>query len=325
MSDSDSEEDEGGESRAAPFSLAGFLFGNINEQGQLEGEGLLDQVGASPGWGLLVRGGRGEGRGGWLASRVKVKGARGTVGGAELKGGGGHLSSWVELEWGAQGKGVKKHLAGLGHWSGDLITEITASEDDASESDGAQLDEEGWVKSTEDAVDYSDITEVAEDESRRYRQAMGNLQPFQRADDDDDDDYDADSEDIDSKLMPPPPPPPGPMRKEDEKDESASGSEDNDGIILPSIIAPSSAALEKNDFSSSSDSESESGSQDSRKAESSDSRLTLPLAGIMQQDTTKQLPSVTDLFPEFRPGKVGQCEQSKFHARGKYHNRDIQT
>uniref|UniRef100_A0A670JE81 Transcription initiation factor TFIID subunit n=1 Tax=Podarcis muralis TaxID=64176 RepID=A0A670JE81_PODMU len=175
----------------------------------------------------------------------------------------------------------KKHLAGLGALGlGSLITEITASEDDASESDGAQLDEEGWVKSTEDAVDYSDITEVAEDESRRYRQAMGNLQPFQRADDDDDDDYDADSEDIDSKLMPPPPPPPGPMRKEDEKDES------------------------KNDFSSSSDSESESGSQDSRKAESSDSRLTLPLAGIMQQDTTKQLPSVTDLFPEFRPGKV---------------------
>uniref|UniRef100_A0A670JF70 Transcription initiation factor TFIID subunit n=1 Tax=Podarcis muralis TaxID=64176 RepID=A0A670JF70_PODMU len=241
MSDSDSEEDEGGESRAAPFSLAGFLFGNINEQGQLEGEGLLDQE-------------------------------------------------------------SKKHLAGLGALGlGSLITEITASEDDASESDGAQLDEEGWVKSTEDAVDYSDITEVAEDESRRYRQAMGNLQPFQRADDDDDDDYDADSEDIDSKLMPPPPPPPGPMRKEDEKDER---SEDNDGIILPSIIAPSSAALEKNDFSSSSDSESESGSQDSRKAESSDSRLTLPLAGIMQQDTTKQLPSVTDLFPEFRPGKV---------------------
>lgn len=38
----------------------------------------------------------------------------------------------------------------------------------------------GWVKSTEDAVDYSDITEVAEDESRRYRQAMGHLHPVQR-------------------------------------------------------------------------------------------------------------------------------------------------
>lgn len=49
MSDSDSEEDAGDgcdERGATPFSLAGFLFGNINEQGQLEGEGLLDQVGA---------------------------------------------------------------------------------------------------------------------------------------------------------------------------------------------------------------------------------------------------------------------------------------
>lgn len=38
----------------------------------------------------------------------------------------------------------------------------------------------GWVKSTEDAVDYSDINEVAEDESRRYKQAMGSLQPARR-------------------------------------------------------------------------------------------------------------------------------------------------
>lgn len=48
MSDSESEEEGGGGGRAAPFSLAGFLFGNINEQGQLEGEGLLDQVGSGP-------------------------------------------------------------------------------------------------------------------------------------------------------------------------------------------------------------------------------------------------------------------------------------
>ncbi|XP_026540133.1 transcription initiation factor TFIID subunit 1 isoform X1 [Notechis scutatus] len=245
MSDSESEEEAGGGGgrRAAPFSLAGFLFGNINEQGQLEGEGLLDQE-------------------------------------------------------------SKKHLAGLGALGlGSLITEITASEDDASEADGAQLDEEGWVKSTEDAVDYSDITEVAEDESRRYRQAMGNLHPVRRADDNEDD-YDADSEDIDSKLMPPPPPPPVPLKKEDEKEAEASGPEEGDGIILPSIIAPSSAALEKMDFSSSSDSESETGSQDSRKADLKEGKLTLPLAGIMQRDATKQLPSVTALFPEFRPGKV---------------------
>uniref|UniRef100_A0A8C6JS07 Transcription initiation factor TFIID subunit n=1 Tax=Melopsittacus undulatus TaxID=13146 RepID=A0A8C6JS07_MELUD len=216
MSDSESEEEaEGG--RAEPFSLAGFLFGNINEAGQLEGDSVLD-------------------------------------------------------------KESKKHLAGLGVLGlGNLITEITASEEDSPESDGAHLDEEGWVKSTEDAVDYSDINEVAEDESRRYKQAMGSLQPVRRPDEDEDD-YDADCEDIDSKLMPPPPPPPVPGKKEDEKDTV--------------------------DFSSSSDSESEMGPQEARQAESKEGKLTLPLAGIMQRDATKQLPSVTELFPEFRPGKV---------------------
>ena len=79
--------------------------------------------------------------------------------------------------------------------------------------------------------------------------------------------------------------------------------EEGDGIILPSIIAPSSG--DKVDFSSSSDSEPETdrvgpglgpgGSPDS---------LTLPLAGIMQKDAAKALPGVTELFPVFRPGKV---------------------
>ncbi|NWY49566.1 TAF1 factor, partial [Chionis minor] len=242
MSDSESEEEADG-GRAEPFSLAGFLFGNINEAGQLEGDSVLD-------------------------------------------------------------KESKKHLAGLGVLGlGNLITEITASEEDSPEADGVQLDEEGWVKSTEDAVDYSDINEVAEDESRRYKQAMGSLQPVRRPDEDEDD-YDADCEDIDSKLMPPPPPPPVPGKKEDEKDGAATVSEDGDGIILPSIIAPSSAASDKVDFSSSSDSESEMGPQEARQAESKEGKLTLPLAGIMQRDATKQLPSVTELFPEFRPGKV---------------------
>nr|XP_033801420.1 transcription initiation factor TFIID subunit 1 isoform X4 [Geotrypetes seraphini] len=232
MSDSESDEER-------PFSLTGFLFGNINEDGQLEDDTVLD-------------------------------------------------------------KESKKHLAGLGALGlGNLITEITASA--ADETEGVNVDDDGWIKSTEDAIDYSDINEVAEDESRRYKQAMENLQPKQKSDDDDD--YDADCEDIDSKLMPPPPPPPVSSRREDEKG-LGTNSEDTDGIILPSIIAPSSAVSEKIDFSSSSDSESEMGSQESRQDQVKEGKLTLPLAGIMQRDATKQLPSVTDLFPEFRPGKV---------------------
>uniref|UniRef100_A0A3Q1CES4 Transcription initiation factor TFIID subunit 1 n=1 Tax=Amphiprion ocellaris TaxID=80972 RepID=A0A3Q1CES4_AMPOC len=224
MSDSDSDEDQD-----RPFSLTGFLFGNINEDGQLEDDSVLDNE-------------------------------------------------------------SKKHLAGLGSLGlGSLITEITANEDDDKEEnrDSGSVDAEGWVKSTDDAVDYSDISEVAEDETKKYRQAMGSLQPSRKTDDEDD--YDADCEDIDSKLMPPPPPPIG---------------EDGDGIILPSIIAPSSTG-DKVDFSSSSDSESET----DRPCQGSGAggppdRLNLPLAGIMQKDAAKSLPGVTELFPEFRPGRV---------------------
>lgn len=39
MSDSDSDEEHG-----RPFSLTGFLFGNINEDGQLEDDSVLDTV-----------------------------------------------------------------------------------------------------------------------------------------------------------------------------------------------------------------------------------------------------------------------------------------
>lgn len=82
--------------------------------------------------------------------------------------------------------------------------------------------------------------------------------------------------------------------------------DENDGIILPSIIAPSSSS-DKVEFSSSSDSESETDRQVSRIRTSEsqkEDKLTLPLAGIMQHDSTKLLPNVTELFPEFRPGQV---------------------
>uniref|UniRef100_A0A1A8M2C2 Transcription initiation factor TFIID subunit n=1 Tax=Nothobranchius pienaari TaxID=704102 RepID=A0A1A8M2C2_9TELE len=242
MSDSDSDEDQD-----RPFSLTGFLFGNINEDGQLEGDSVLDNE-------------------------------------------------------------SKKHLAGLGSLGlGSLITEITANEDEEKEEhrDPGSVDSEGWVKSTDDAVDYSDISEVAEDETKKYYQAMGSLQPSRKTDDEDD--YDADCENIDSKLMPPPPPPsiPTAAKKEEPSTQSTNAaSEDSDGIILPSIIAPSSTG-DKVDFSSSSDSESETDRpcQGSGRGGPPD-MLTLPLAGIMQKDAAKALPGVTELFPEFRPGKV---------------------
>ncbi|XP_056093764.1 transcription initiation factor TFIID subunit 1 isoform X2 [Rhinichthys klamathensis goyatoka] len=241
MSDSDSDEDQD-----RPFHLTGFLFGNINENGQLEDDSVLDTE-------------------------------------------------------------SKKHLAGLGSLGlGSLITEITASEEETAEQeqDQSNTDAEGWVRSTDDAVDYSDISEVAEDETRKYRQAMGNLQPSRKMDEEDD--YDADCEDVDAKLMPPPPPPSLsiPTKKEDTPTQNSSVTDEADGIILPSIIAPSSVG-DKVDFSSSSDSESESDRPSQGSGTGGQAGcLTLPLAGIMQKDAAKALPGVTELFPEFRPGKV---------------------
>uniref|UniRef100_A0A6Q2YD70 Transcription initiation factor TFIID subunit n=1 Tax=Esox lucius TaxID=8010 RepID=A0A6Q2YD70_ESOLU len=212
MSDSDSDEDQD-----RPFSLTGFLFGNINEDGQLEGDSVLDTE-------------------------------------------------------------SKKHLAGLGSLGlGNLITEITASEEDDPDGEG----DTGWVKNDVDAVDYSDISEVAEDETKKYRQAMGNLQPARRTGADEDD-YDADCEDIDAKLMPPPPPPSLPTLGGKKEDSS------------PTV-----------DFSSSSDSESETDRPSTGSGSGGPpASLSLPLAGIMQKDAAKALPGVTQLFPEFRPGKV---------------------
>uniref|UniRef100_A0A2K6M8F2 Transcription initiation factor TFIID subunit 1 n=1 Tax=Rhinopithecus bieti TaxID=61621 RepID=A0A2K6M8F2_RHIBE len=195
----------------------------------------------------------------------------------------------------------RKHLAGLGALGlGSLITELTANEE-LTGTAGTLVNDEGW--STEEAVDYSDINEVAEDESQKYQQTMGSLQPLRHSDYDEDD-YDANCEDSDCKLMPPPPPPRGPMKKDKYQDAITCVSENGEGIILPSIIAPSFLASEKVDFSSYSDSESEMGPQEATQAESEDGKLTLPLTGIMQHDATKLLPSVTELFPEFRPGKV---------------------
>lgn len=49
MSDSDSDEDQD-----RPFSLTGFLFGNINEDGQLEDDSVLDNVSV---WCILIMNG----------------------------------------------------------------------------------------------------------------------------------------------------------------------------------------------------------------------------------------------------------------------------
>lgn len=174
MSDSESEEEADG-GCPEPFSLAGFLFGNINEAGQLEGDSVLDKVG--------LRGGAASARPGLAWPAVPAEGGernrspRGAAPGrarrgcrwARLRGRPGEASvgqpagryragvsgagpgparrgrwSFPAGTWLCSLQESKKHLAGLGVLGlGNLITEITASEEDSPEADGAHLDEEG--------------------------------------------------------------------------------------------------------------------------------------------------------------------------------------
>ncbi|XP_053230866.1 transcription initiation factor TFIID subunit 1 [Podarcis raffonei] len=268
MSDTDSEEAAAAAAAAAkPFSLAAFHFGNINDHGQLEGEENFDEE-------------------------------------------------------------TKKRLADLGAMDlGSYITEATAGEYDASVVDEAHMDEEGWVKSNDNAVDYSDITELVEDDVHSG-QAVCSPQLVVRAGkrwqmvssvafgitdlfliklvpaalmsvlvlscSSSLESYTfnncnpgfcsccgvsvSGSEEISSRLMTPSPPPPPAL---EEQDTTYFGNEDSENAMqLPTISSSESEQQSKEDKS------------------------TFPLAGIMQQDATEQLPSATDLFPEFRPGKA---------------------
>uniref|UniRef100_A0A670KHK3 Bromo domain-containing protein n=1 Tax=Podarcis muralis TaxID=64176 RepID=A0A670KHK3_PODMU len=86
------------------------------------------------------------------------------------------------------------------------------------------------------------------------------------------------SEETSSRLMAPSPPHPALVKEAEEQDTTYFGAEN--AIQQPTISSSESEQQSKEDKS------------------------TFPLAGIMQQDATKQLPSATDLFPEFRPGKA---------------------
>lgn len=109
MSDSDSEDDQD-----RPFSITGFLFGNINEDGQLEDDSVLDNVSV-----VYQR----------LIHRLVVYQFI--------------LCLSINL---VSPQESKKHLAGLGTLGlGSLITEITANEEEGQDEnkDSTAVDAEG--------------------------------------------------------------------------------------------------------------------------------------------------------------------------------------
>uniref|UniRef100_UPI00358DE281 transcription initiation factor TFIID subunit 1-like isoform X2 n=1 Tax=Myxine glutinosa TaxID=7769 RepID=UPI00358DE281 len=298
MSDSEGE-GEGAES-GCPFSLTAFLFGNVGEDGELEDDSVLDTE-------------------------------------------------------------CRKHLSELGALGlGSLIKEITAAESDSlvtedgdtkteekedhehgcekrdameTNEESAGQDSDGWVQSSPSAVDYSDISEVVEDEGMG-KIRLG-LQPSTHKEVTLDEDYDADCDeeegegevvsekggegDRDAQLMPPPPPPPPPPPLP--PTPTTLPSSDDAGPEGQQVIAPPAKRLRPQNSDSDSDSDSGTGTvgadggceadvssecPDGQEvsSEQQDGDLNLPLAGIVHRDEGDPLPSVTELFPEFRPGKV---------------------
>ncbi|XP_070554018.1 transcription initiation factor TFIID subunit 1-like [Ptychodera flava] len=240
--DSDEEYDEG-----TRLSLAGFLFGNIDEKGELE-EDILDQE-------------------------------------------------------------SKRHLCQLSHLSGfgSLVKEIT-DDTDAKDDDSSydSHDDSEQVAADETAVDYSDINELVEDEEdTKYREAMNTVAASASGGaDDDDDDYDADDDDTsdkktkptsDAELMPPPPVKGPTPTFENQKEQDAHS---DSQLTEPSTTGVNSGnSSHGQDVAAVADKKADSAT----KAGTVTGSIQLP-----KSDTSgkKIMPSVTELFPEFKPGKV---------------------
>ncbi|XP_074620092.1 transcription initiation factor TFIID subunit 1-like isoform X2 [Acropora palmata] len=218
------------------LNLTGFLFGNINEKGELEDTEILDEE-----------------------SRR-------------------HLSQLSSL-------------SGLG----SLVQDI-AEEGNSQTHDSTYEANNSWIQKDSSATDYSDITELAEEEEEKYYKHAVSLFS-QKKGASFADDYDADNE------------------REDSSKISAQGR-----ILLPTV-APAASTLSKQEkdrlamppppapqVSASSSGDGTSDPSDPDKP----ALAAAPLAGTVGSEllskegklTTHDGKTVTDLFPEFRPGQV---------------------
>ncbi|XP_033742474.1 transcription initiation factor TFIID subunit 1-like [Pecten maximus] len=159
----------------------------------------------------------------------------------------------------------KRHLGSLSALGGigTMVREITEEQgaDEGGDQDESSLN---YEKKVAGAVDYSDITEMADDGSERIREAMSNLHSLKS--ENEEDDYDED----DNKLMPPPSWLP-----------NKSGKSDGEGGDTGSP-----AKSEKGSLSDSPDK----------------SKFKTPLAAMLPPELATV--EVTTLFPEFQHGEV---------------------
>ncbi|KAI0232494.1 Transcription initiation factor TFIID subunit 1 [Lamellibrachia satsuma] len=230
--DSEEEHEVGDSTPTSTVSLTGFIFGNINEKGELVDD-VLDEE-------------------------------------------------------------SKRHLNGLSALGiGSMVKEITGDVARGG-SDGDDVDEDMLSDNDEavdvklaTAIDYSDITEVAdEDEAdvRKYRDAMATMKTSSEGTEQDD--YDEETQQ-DAKLMPPPSWVPNQSDLSQESDKPAS-SLNKGGHMSSEELVPSGALCVKTESSL---------SDDENKA-----NLKTPLAAMLPKEYEKV--NVREWFPEFRPGKV---------------------
>ncbi|XP_053398607.1 transcription initiation factor TFIID subunit 1-like isoform X2 [Mercenaria mercenaria] len=206
----DIDDSEQSSAEAAVSSLTGFLFGNIDEKGELE-EDFLDEE-------------------------------------------------------------SKKHLGSLSALGiGSLVREIT---DDAEQIQDSSTDlSPDYEKKASDAVDFSDIVEVADEEEEdkaKISDAMSSMHMLRQ--ENDDDDYD----DKDSQLMPPPSWLPSQLKPDVKPTINVSGSIASNG--MPGL-SESSAGLTNTTPS-----------------------LNTPLAAMLPPELKNA--DVTKYFPEFRKNQV---------------------
>ncbi|XP_067134209.1 transcription initiation factor TFIID subunit 1 isoform X1 [Centruroides vittatus] len=237
------------------LTLTGFLFGNIDESGQLEND-VLDPESKRNLHQLRQLGGIGD---------------IGTL---------------------------------LKEISEDIENESDHGRDHLEDNDSQNSQNEEWGEKSPSAVDYSDITELAEEtEDQNIYKQMTLL----RAPESDGDDYDADYEDnknskdfrpTDAELMPPPP---APFRRNQHQSNSGgaqsflTSSLSSSVSLTPSTTIQSTSPNENNIDSLSSESSCLSPDKRIKK-------LDTPLAAMLPSKYADL--DVTELFPEFRPGKV---------------------
>ncbi|XP_041357029.1 transcription initiation factor TFIID subunit 1-like isoform X3 [Gigantopelta aegis] len=188
----------------------------------------------------------------------------------------GNIDKKGELEEDFLDEESKRHIGSLSTLGGmgSMVKELTEDIDEDAKDSNVKDEETGnYEQKSPTAIDFSDINETLQEDVSdvRVREEMGKLHMFPSVDDKDD--YDADEDESDRKLMPP-----------------------------PSWLPCTTSAAASTELAKLSDGISQSSEEISDTHGQTPSSVKTPLADMLPPQLADV--SVTQLFPEFRPGKV---------------------